>query len=772
MAGDVLLVAHHHFDSVWRRCFARPAERHGVTVRSYAEVQGRVMDEWLRLAPRGYTFSEGQAAIWRQFLAGHPEREAEVRAQACAGRLCVMLAGETVQDSNLPAAEGLVRNFLVAMPLYRDLVGEDHPGLRLAWLEDAFGTSPNYPQVLRGVGAEVACATSYRVCPEPVWVSLDGTAIYCYDPFPWSGHINAPDKHAPCAACRGAGCEACDGSGMDMVALDLDEARRALEAAVEGPRDTAIVVVGGEEVLPAGSLPALVDELNASLAGKARIRWGTPYDICEAFRPAMEDAGSRRDAVPTPELNPAMPGCAVTRIRNKQRTRAAAYRLVAAEAHLANRAWTSGAPEPPPPELARAWRCVVFNQFHDAITGTHIDAANAELMEMLDEADCIADRHLPPPVHADSPRPFVPTERGEVRLGAIDVAYDRRGILSATVGGRDLFGQKPFRRGGRSYRIGELVLEADYGDAWGQRISPCPDIRNDLSQVLLGDHQESVEASGDAIRWRGTYRGGDPKVRALSWAVTVRASEDGRRLDFTTEVTWDTESRRLRAVVPVASEGRSATYEVPFGFIDRTFEPEKLDYSQRKANTMEFSALHWVRKDVDPASGVALLNRGLPCHRWMPGRWDISLLRSPEWAFCVVEPAYYEFWDIEGQRDTGRHRFEYSVWPYTDGLAPGDLTRAGYRYNAPDTPAPPFGIVGDVVVTAWKPAEDGSGWILRLQEAGGAGTDVALDFDAPRRVTQTDLLERPQAKPVEARRYAICLHGHGILTLHIGQAAR
>lgn len=767
MAEDVLLVAHHHFDTVWRRCFDRPAIRHGIAVQSYTEVQGRVMDAWLRLAPGGYTFSEGQAAVWRRYLAGRPDRAGAVAAEARAGRLCVMLAGETVQDTNLSTAEGLVRNFLAAMPLYREMVGEDHPGLRLAWLEDAFGTSPNYPQVLRGVGAEVACATSYRVCEDAVWVGLDGTALRCYDPFPWAGHVNAPDKHAPCAACHGMGCEACDCSGMEMVTLDLEEVRRALETALAAPGETAVVVVGGEEVLPAPGLGALVDERNATLKGKARIRWGTPLDIYKAFRPALEDAETKRETTPTPELNPAMPGCAVTRIRNKQRTRAAAYRLAAAEARLANRSWAAGRPEPMPEDLTEAWRRVVFNQFHDAITGTHIDAANTELMEMLDEAEVTSARYLPPAPPAERPGPFATADAGSIRLGAIDVAFDRRGIISAILGGRDLFGQTPFRRGGRSYRIGELVLEADFGDAWGQRIPACPDPRNDLSQVLLGDHHHAVETAGNAIRWHGRYRGGDPKVRALSWTVTVRASDDGRRLDFTTEVDWDTESRRLRAVFPVASGGRGATYEVPFGFVERAFEPEKIEYGQRTANTMEFPALHWVRKEIDADAGVALLNRGLPCHRWMPGRLDISLLRSPEWAFCAVEPAFYEFWDIDGQRDTGKHRFEYAAWPYADGLSPGDLTREGYRYNAPDSPPPPFDIRGDVVVTAWKPAEDGSGWILRLQEAAGTGTDVALEFREERNVTRVDLLERPQEGPKHGRRYTATLHAHGILTLHI-----
>ena len=51
----------------------------------------------------------------------------------------------------------------------------------------------------------------------------------------------------------------------------------------------------------------------------------------------------------------------------------------------------------PPAEFSEAWRLVAFNQFHDAITGTHIDNAYRELMDMLDRAEEIAAQHLPLP---------------------------------------------------------------------------------------------------------------------------------------------------------------------------------------------------------------------------------------------------------------------------------------------------------------------------------------------------------------------------------------
>ena len=67
-------------------------------------------------------------------------------------------------------------------------------------------------------------------------------------------------------------------------------------------------------------------------------------------------------------------------------------------------------------------------------------------------------------------------------------------------------------------------------------------------------------------------------MKKLNWTITATVSADGRRLEFVTNVDWDTGSRRLRVLVPVASSDPTATYEVPFGFIDRTFESGKLSY--------------------------------------------------------------------------------------------------------------------------------------------------------------------------------------------------
>jgi hypothetical protein len=771
MSKRIFVVPHNHFDPVWRRCFDRPSMKHGITVQSYADIEEAVIERFLELAKSGYPFSEGQAVVWRKYLERHPDKEQQIRQLVKQGRIELSLAGETVQDSNLPMAEGLIRNFLLSLPLYQKLADEDHPGLKIAWVEDAFGQTPNYPQILRGVGANVVSCTSYRVCEEDIWVGLDGTGIHCIDTFPRM-IVGCVQKQPPCSECNGKGCSTCNDTGLTFNArFNMQELRESFDRAIAHESDSVAIWLVAEEMLPDERVLSLVFEYNEKYQGQCQFEIVTPGAIYEAYLPVIKKSALVRDNTPTPELNPVSSGCYVSRIKTKQRTREIGYLLVAAEGRIATEGWQQGRVIPLPEELIRAWHHVTFNQFHDAITGTHIDSAYTELMEMLDEAESVGKGLLPAVrVESQSEEWQVGEQNGEVQWGPYKVTFDREGILSILIDGQDLFGNRaPHHPSNRTPRIGELWLENDTGDAWGTRIPPFVGIDGDLHQIPLGQFNEHVRSYGQALRWSGRYSGGDPSVQTLAWTTTVRLSKDQSQLEFDTEVEWDTRSRRLRAMFPVNSDDPVATFEVPFGFIDRTFENEKLDYSQFPSNTMDFPALHWVHKEIGKGIGIALFNRGLPSYRWVPGRLDLSLLRSPEWGCCIVEPASYEFWDFDGQRDSGTHRFEYSLLAHTEPIAMTELTRMGYVYNRANDFKLPFEVKGDVIVTAWKPTQNGDQWLLRVQEANGTDSPLSINFGMDVIVQPCNLVEKPIGQKVLTNKYDAILRKHQIKSLTLNR---
>ena len=771
MPTPILIIPRNHFDPTWRRAFARPITHNGVTVQPYARVEEEVVERWLALAPRGYTFSESQAAVWREYLRRKPARLEQLRAELAAGRLCVQLGGETVQDTSLPASEGLIRNFLVAQPLYRQLGVEGSAAQEVAWVEDAFGNSPNYPQILAGVGAKAVAKLSYRTIPGQVWTGIDGTSLACMDQLAHQA-VWPVTKHPPCAACRGVGCAVCGGSGVVWASiLEQADVEAALERAITAQATDPLVhvTIGGEETLPDACVFAAIAAVTARHPGVA-FRFATWADLWVNQRVKLLAAVEAHDGTPSADLNPAMPGCQVTRIALKQRTRDLAHRLGEAESALATRSWDAGAPVPQPEEVSEAWRLVAFNQFHDAITGTLVDGGADELHGMLDRAAALAERHAPARPLPPLPAVFaLPTKTaGRIRLGQLDVSYDQRGITAVAHAGRTLCSARPLSCTRAAMRIGELGLESDFGDAWGKRIAPL----DQYGCAPLSDFHTGVEVADHALRWGGTYAGGDRKVKRLTWTMTVRASADGRALDFAVEVDWHAESRRLRAWFPVLGTEASATYEVPFGHVERAFDATKWDYTLWTAQQNEFPMQNWIRAACTGGGHVAVLSKGLPGVRWMPGTAtqpgtiDLSLLRAPESEFCQVETHYYEFWDNAGMLDTGRHAFAYQLRVDAAGLSTADLTAAGLAFNRPGFSAPPFAVEG-AQVSAWKPAEDGHGWILRVHDASGQGGTVTLRFAEECSVTTTDLLEQPTGTAQRGRSWSGPLRCHGIQTVRI-----
>ena len=751
MPKTIYIVGHDHFDPLWVRCFRRTAVYSGTHLRPYAEGEALVFDTWRRLLEKGYTWSEGQAAVWREYIARRPEALPELKNAVSDGLLEIVLCGEIVPDSNMSTSEGLVRNYLAALPLYEEICGMDHAGLRIASLEDGFGYCPNYPQLLVDMGCETLAHISY--CrPGKVWTGIDGTRITVMEKSCPREHVWSFLKYPPCPECRGAGCETCDGTGMRILTiLSYDDIRAQLTRIIEdvlGGSDLAWILAGGEEAAPYEDLPDVMTELNEEYAGKIELRFGTYRDVYEAHRSTIQGPLESEPEAEPDDFNPAQPGCYVTRIKLKQRTRAIGSRLVQAEANLANHQWEAGTPELPAEGLAEAWRNVCFAQFHDAITGTHIDSAYDELMDMLDEAEATADTLGAPPL-PESPGPATTRIDGRhtVRFGKLECTFDLRGLRNVGCDGQDVFqpfANRPFNIdiGREPWCIGELCLEPDFGDAWNTYPPPFHGPMENLHMLALGEYHCELCRDGDRVTWHGRYDGGHPQASRLEWTTTVQPSDDGERLDFHTEVDWDTSNRRLRAMLPVADDDEYATWEVLFGFIDRRYEPGKPGHG-------DYPALNWVHKStptVGKDAGVALIARGLPCVRWLPRRMDLSLLRSPEYDGCGMVPQVFEFWDIDGMRDTGRHSFDYSIWPHTRKVSTTELTHVGYAFNG-STPSVPFEINGNVQVTAWKPAQDGKGWILRVQETEGTDSRFAFNLPHPMQITTCNVLEQAKDDP-------------------------
>jgi alpha-mannosidase len=190
-------------------------------------------------------------------------------------------------------------------------------------------------------------------------------------------------------------------------------------------------------------------------------------------------------------------------------------------------------------------------------------------------------------------------------------------------------------------------------------------------------------------------------------------------LKIVSVVDWQERQVLVKAAFPLQVDADHATYEMPFGAIQR---PTRSDDPRDKAK-WEVPALQWADLS-DSAYGVSVLNDCKYGYDAQPSQVRLTLLRSPNWP--------------DPQADVGRHQFTYAVYPHIGDWRSADTVRRGYELNQPiqvlvgeiNSSAaiahlPPSATLLDVpnpnlVVTAFKRAEDDDdAWILRVYECHG-----------------------------------------------------
>lgn len=780
---EVIAVFHNHIDPQWARCFDRPAYNGFFLTPSYMDIFSWLTEAFMELADDGFCFSEGQVYFWETYLKRHPEREAEIKKLLKEGKLEFLMQGLLVCDTNYAPAEGIIRNFLLAEPFYQRMAGKEHSRQGFVW--DAFGSSANLPQILKLCGANRVGGTKYRPCLHDVWVGIDGTALPCID---WQlGSCNlahAPilyecARHPHCPACNGYGCEECNGRGMlNIHPFQKEEVLEILRMSADYGEEKRFVLIGGEETVPDACILEAMRELNQSYQGEVSFRFGT-FDEFWDYHHSKYEAALKQAVQPTEDLNPVNLGGYLTRIENKQRSREVCYALIQAEAAAARRFWNESESFINPGELEHAWKNLILNIHHDSIAGAHIDCGQNELMDLLDESERIAYCYDYRKAPVKKPSGVIREKefRAVKQLGKLRVTYDRKGILSIIKDGKDLFGTFLHRMGAPRFceeevRIGELMLQNDIGDFYGTYMLE--------DSICLGKFHYAVQEDDNAILWYGERNVHEYAASKLKWQVLVTPSADGERLDFTVDVDWNTSNKRLSVLIPVNDYNScEAVWEIPYGYLKREFDPA-VDQSEairpyhvpsRYETTAikpsgDYPALHWVRHDIDETCGVAVLNRGLPCNKWEPGCFTLGLMRSPSLQGVTVMPHADEMWDIDDAREAGKHRFEFSVLPYTSPMSFHELTKLGYEYNRAGLELP-FSVTGNAVITAFKVAESGDGVILRLYESEGQTSPVSVDFGEECSVMVVSPLEEMIDEAITASNYQAVLHKHEILTLKI-----
>jgi len=208
-----------------------------------------------------------------------------------------------------------------------------------------------------------------------------------------------------------------------------------------------------------------------------------------------------------------------------------------------------------------------------------------------------------------------------------------------------------------------------------------------------------------------------------SFIQDITLYRDAQRVDIKAQVDWNEKHILLKVAFPVSVHSKVATYEIPFGSIER---PTTRNTPEEQAQ-FEVPAQHWADLS-DAQHGLSVLNDSKYGYDAKGNVLRLSLLRSPTWP--------------DPHADEGHHEFMYSLYPHAGTWRDAGTVRRGYELNyklgvtsaknhSGDLP-PVHSFVGvnadNVVLTAVKGSEDSDEIVLRFYEWAGKETDVKLEL--------------------------------------------
>jgi alpha-mannosidase len=205
------------------------------------------------------------------------------------------------------------------------------------------------------------------------------------------------------------------------------------------------------------------------------------------------------------------------------------------------------------------------------------------------------------------------------------------------------------------------------------------------------------------------------------------------------DIGWHETHVLLKAAFPLAASAPQATFEIPYGSIQR---PTTRNNSFEKAQ-FEVPAMRWA-DEGDGQHGFSLINESKYGYDAVGNTLRLTLLRSPTWP--------------DPDADRGEQHFSYALYPHAGAWKSAETVHRGWEFNyglqamqvtehegawpAEHSFAEANG--AHVVLTALKKAEDGYGLIARFYEWSGAAGDVTLRApDGVKGAEVVNLMEQP-----------------------------
>jgi alpha-mannosidase len=237
------------------------------------------------------------------------------------------------------------------------------------------------------------------------------------------------------------------------------------------------------------------------------------------------------------------------------------------------------------------------------------------------------------------------------------------------------------------------------------------------------------------------------KWQSSTFVQEIILYTESDEVEIVNDVDWHETHVLLKAAFPLAAGSKAATYEIPYGTIER---PTTRDNSWEQAK-FEVPALRWADLG-DGKHGFSLINESKYGYDCEGNLLRLSLLRSPIWP--------------DPDADRGHHHFSYALYPHDGDWKSALTVRHGYEYNyklnalqvqshtgvLPSTHSFVSVEPQNLVLTAMKKAEDSDALIFRFYEWAGIPTSATIHVPSGAgSATLTNLMERPEGQALEIK---------------------
>jgi alpha-mannosidase len=777
------LIGHSHIDPVWLWQWPE----------GFAEIKATFRSALDRLAEfDDFVYTASSAAFYDWVERTDAAMFDEIKQRVTEGRWQVVGGWWVEPDCNVPCGESFARQALIGQRYFAEKLGVT---ASVGFNPDSFGHHGMLPQILAKSGllsyVFMRPGPHEQGLPGRVfwWESDDGSRVLAFRiAYEYGSWGKAVDTHVRRCA--------------DEMKPPLRDFMCFYGVGDHGGGPTVENLTSIRRLQSDPDLPQLV------------------FSHPERFFAAVREAGGDLPVVHS-ELQHHASGCYATHSGIKRWNRRAENRLLDAERLCAVASRVSG--HRTTEDFTRAWRNVLFNQFHDLLPGTSIEPAYTDARDELGEATAVAARAAQAALQSLTWRVTIAAEDGTTpiviwnphswasrqcvelelaRLGDTDTLVDDAGgevavqavQSAATVGGsrrRAAFVAELPSLGYRLYRVrpgtpqpgasrpGAAPVAGTDTSLESERLRLRFDPDSGYLDSLFDKRAEVEVLRGKGARpevlddpsdtWSHGVLRFDQLIGAFR-ATCVRLVEQGPvksvvrvdsaygasrmvqdfmlyadldYVDVRVLVDWREQRKALKLRFPTNLHSPKATYEIPFGYVERPADGEE-EPGQRWVD------LTGVSRDNGEVYGLSLANDGKHSFDLRGDELSLTVLRSPIYAHH--DPHQPDPAGLYSFQDQGAQVFCYRLLPHPGGWERAGTVRLAAEMNQPatallesahDGPLPGSAShlqidAPNVVMSALKPAEDGGAVILRCYETDRVATRARISLPAWNREIEAD----------------------------------